>query len=137
MIMELLRSINRIIESRAHQYSAYITTLYFVEILYLMFGLLFFYGMAVSIITGIVLALFLAYHIIQLFFQKSLHRKLALYIIDIHAAFVIGYLITSIAAGSNYSGVPELVLGIRALTLVLELPLIIVLTRDTIVTGFK
>lgn len=52
---------------RIHQISAYIATLYYLEIVFLMFGILFLYGKAAAIITGGLLALVLTYHVIQLF----------------------------------------------------------------------
>jgi hypothetical protein len=136
-IMEFLKSINAFIEQRIHQYTAYIMTLYFFEILYLMIGLLFLYGKAASIITGLVLSLLLAYHIIQIFFKKDLHRKLQLYIIDMHAAYVMGYLFMSAATGIDAGIMTILVHIIRFITLILELPLIFFLTRNDIAEGFK
>jgi hypothetical protein len=123
--------------TRVHQYTAYISTLYFFEILYLMIALLFLYGKTASIIAGAVLSLLLAYHIIQIYFKKPLHRKLQLYLMDLHAAFVIGYLFASAASGIDTGGLAVIVHIIRSLTLVLELPLIIVLTRRDVVEGFK
>jgi len=124
-------------ERRVHQYTAYLMTLYYFEIIYVMIGLLFLYGKAASIITGLVLSLLLAYHIIQIFFKKNLHRKLQLYIIDLHAAYVMGYLFSSIAMGIDTGIMTILIHIIRFLTLLLELPLIFFLTRNDIAAGFK
>ena len=123
--------------TRIHQYTAYVSTLYFFEILYLMIALLFLYGKTWSIITGTILSLLLAYHIIQIYFKKSLHRKLQLYLMDLHAAFVIGYLFASAASGIDAGGLTIIMHIIRSLTLVLELPLIVVLTGKDVVAGFK
>ena len=97
--MEFFSSVKSMVRTRIHQLAAYLVTLYYLEIISLMFGLLFLYGKAVSIIAGIVLSLLLAYHIIQLYLKNDLHRKIQLFIIDIHAPFAAGYLFYNIAQG--------------------------------------
>ncbi|OHD69432.1 MAG: hypothetical protein A2W19_05860 [Spirochaetes bacterium RBG_16_49_21] len=134
--MEFLKSINTLIERRAHQYTAYITTLYYFEVVYLMLGILFLYGKTASILCGSTLSLVLAYHIIRIFFKNGLHRKIQLYLIDVHAAFVIGYLFSSSAAGIDAGGIMVILYIIRSITLFLELPLIFFLTRSTIAGQF-
>ncbi len=131
------KSLNSFIENRIHQYTAYISTLYFFEILYLMIALMFLYGAAASVSVGAILSLLLAYHIIQIYFKKALHRILQLCLMDLHASFVIGYLFASALQGIDAGGLSIFVHIIRSLTLVLELPLIIVLTRKDIAEEFR
>jgi hypothetical protein len=133
-------SVNTIIpfiRSRIHQISAYIVTLYYLEIVFLMFGLLFLYGKAVSILTGVVLTLLLTYHIIQLFFRNSLHRKLQLYLIDIHASFAAGYLFYNAVQGFDTAPAALIILLARSLLLACELPLLYCLSGDEGARAFR
>jgi hypothetical protein len=134
--MAFFASIYVYLKQKIHLYTAYVMTLYFFEILYLMFGLLFLCGKTVSIFAGVFLSLLLAFHIIQIFFRKSVHRKIQLFITDVHAAFVIGYLFTSAVMGIDAGGMAILIHVIRTLTLLLELPLIFFLTREDVAEKF-
>jgi hypothetical protein len=125
------------IRSRISQISAYIATLYYLEIVFLMFGLLFLYGRAAAIIAGTVLTLLLTYHIIQLFFRKGLHRKLQLYLIDVHAAFAAGYLFYSVVQGIDTSPSALLILATRSVLLACELPLLYCLSGDEGAEAFR
>ena len=85
LLIDIRKSVTAFIETfairavtRVNQYTAYVSTLYFFEILYLMITLLFLYGKTASIVTGAVLSLLLSYHIIQIYFKSPLHRKLQL-----------------------------------------------------------
>jgi hypothetical protein len=135
--MDHLKSINDAFEKRIHQYTAYVMTLYYFEIIYLMFKILFLYGKAAAVLTGSALSLALAYHIIRIFFKSGLHRKIQLYIIDLHAAYVIGFLFASSAAGADWGTTGSAITVIRSLTLLLELPLIYFLTKDTVSAEFR
>ncbi|MBP7736853.1 MAG: hypothetical protein KA369_12830 [Spirochaetes bacterium] len=126
-----------LIRGRINRISAYIVTLYYLEIVFLMFGLLFLYGKGVAIAAGVILSLLLTYHIIQLFFGKSLHRKLQLCLIDVHAAFAAGYLFYSAVQGIDTSPAALLILVTRSLLLACELPLLICLSGDEGAEAFR
>jgi hypothetical protein len=126
--MEFFTSIKSLLRNRLHQLTAYMATLYYLEIISLMFGLLFLYGKAVSIIVGTVLSLLLAYHIIQLYLKNELHRKIQLFIIDIHAPFAIGYLFYNIAHGIEVDMLALFIIFVRAFLLTCEIPLFWYLT---------
>ena len=98
---------------RIHLLTAYVATLYYFEIIFLMFGLLFLYGTAVSITAGALLSLLLAYHIIQLYYRKKTHRAIQLWLIDLHAAFAAGYLFYCIAGGAGSDPGTPLVIAVR------------------------
>jgi hypothetical protein len=121
--MEFFSSIKSLVRNRIHQVAAYMATLYYLEIISFMFGLLFLYGKAVSIIAGVVLSLLLAYHIIQLYLKNDLHRKIQLFIIDIHAPFAIGYLFYNIAQGMGVEPLALFIITVRTLILACEIPL--------------
>ncbi len=135
--METAGPIAVLIRKRIHQISAYIVTLYYLEIVFLMFGLIFLYGKAASITAGILLTLLLTYHIIQLFFKNSLHRKIQLYLIDIHAAFAAGYLFYNALQGVDTTPAALIILITRSLILACELPLLYYLSGDEGAGAFR
>ena len=135
--MERVQAITEGIRGRIHQISAYIATLYYLEIVFLMFGLLFLYGKAVSIIAGLLLTLVLTYHIIQLFFRNRLHRKLQLCLIDIHAAFAAGYLFYNAVQGIDTAPAALIILIARTLLLACELPLLYCLSGEEGAGAFR
>jgi hypothetical protein len=135
--MEFFSSAKSLVRNRIHQLAAYMATLYYLEIISLMFGLLFLYGKAVSIITGAVLSLLLAYHIIQLYLKNGLNRKIQLFIIDIHAPFAIGYLFYNIAQGMEIDLLAFFIILVRAFLLACEIPLLLYLTGKDAVELFR
>ncbi len=135
--MERAQAFSAFIRNRIHQVSAYIATLYYLEIVFLMFGLLFLYGRAAAIIVGLLLTLLLTYHIIQLFFKNSLHRKLQLYLIDIHAAFAMGYLFYNAAQGLDRAPSALIILIARSMLLACELLLFYYLAGDEGAEAFR
>ncbi|HNW26907.1 MAG TPA: hypothetical protein PKN50_00405 [Spirochaetota bacterium] len=135
--MEKVRGVIKGVRTRIHQISAYIATLYYLEIVFLMFGLLFLYGKAVSIIAGILLTLALTYHVIQLFLKNRLHRKLQLWLMDFHAAFSAGFLFFNAVQGVDMAPGALIVLITRTLHLACELPLIFYLSGDGGISAFR
>ncbi len=121
--MDYLHRVSGPVRGRIHRVAAYQMTLYFFEILYLMIALLFMYGKAVSIAVGAALSLLLAVHIVQMYFKKNRNRLIQLFIIDLHAAFAIGYLFGTAARGADADPAAALILATRTLTLAMELPL--------------
>jgi hypothetical protein len=130
MKVELLNSITTPGRNMISRVSAYMATLYYLEIISLMFGLLFLYGKAVSIIAGTALTLFLTFHIIRLYFTIDLHRKIQLFIIDIHVAFAAGYLFYNISQETPLDPAALAILGMRTFIMVCEMPLLCLLTGD-------
>jgi len=135
--MEHIAAIRAGITKRIHQLTAYVATLYYFEIIFLMFGLLFLYGPAVSITTGALLSLLLAYHIIQVYFRKNIHRVIQLCIIDLHAAFAAGYLFYCVAGGAGSDPGTPLVIAVRSLLLACEVPLLYFLSGSEAAESFR
>jgi hypothetical protein len=48
-------------------------------------------GRLIAVVAGGVLSLALSYHIIQIYYQSERHRKLQLFVMDIHFAIAIAY----------------------------------------------
>lgn len=135
--MESAEGLLSFIRGRINRISAYIVTLYYLEIVFLMFGLLFLYGRTAAIAVGVILTLLLTYHIIQLYFRKSLHRKLQLWLIDVHAAFAAGYLFYSAVQGIDSSPAALLILVTRSVLLACEFPLLFCLSGDEGAEAFR
>lgn len=130
--MEQFSRLNGLVRGNIHRFAAYQMTLYYFEILYLMLALLFLYGRALSITLGALLSLLLAVHIVQVYYKKNRHRLIQLFVIDLHAAFTIGYLFSMAVRGPDADPAGILILTTRSVTLALELPLAFFLTgRET------
>lgn len=125
------------IMKRIHLLTAYAATLYYFEIIFLMFGLLFLYGPAVSITAGALLSLLLAYHIIQLYYRNMAHRVLQLCLIDLHAAFAAGYLFYCVAGGAGSDPGTPLVITVRSFLLACEIPLLYFLSGSEAAESFR
>ncbi len=125
------------VQGRPGRLIPYILTLYYVEIIFIMFGLLFIYGRAVSIATGSLLSIFWAYHIIRFHFGNELHRKIQIYVIDLHAAFTAGYLFYCAVHGIDGDPAAPFILAARILILACELPLLWILTGDKTAAEFR
>jgi hypothetical protein len=135
--MGIFLSIKSAVCGRAHRMSAYIVTLYYLEIIFLMTMLVFLYGKLAAVSAGILLSLALAYHIIQLYYGKNLHRKIQLWIIDIHAAFAAGYLFYCAWPGIGADAATLAIIWARAIILTCELPLLYILTLDGVAAEFR
>lgn len=124
-------------KNRANRIAAYAATLYYLEVIALMFGLLFLYGKTVAIMVGAALTLLLTCHIIRLYLGYNIQRKIQLFIIDLHAAFAAGFIFYSIAqtAPVESSSLPLLIM--RAGILACELPLLLLLTGDEARRAFR
>lgn len=115
----------------------YALTLYYFEIIFLMFGLLFLYGRAAAIAAGAVLSILWAWHIIRFYYGHERHRKIQLAVIDVHAAFTAGYLFYAAAGGLGPDATAPLVLGARSLILLIEVPLFFLLTGEGFAGRFR
>lgn len=128
---------NSILYNRALRTMPYLTTLYYIEIIYLMFILLLAFGKTVSVSAGFLLAFLLTVHIIMLNSGKKSSSKIQLLIMDIHGAYSITFL--SVAA-YHYTEIHAAAIAIiimRSLLLAWELLSICVLTSDNAVTHFS
>lgn len=126
--MTLIHSLHALINIRAGRAAAYMATLYYLEIISLMFGLMFLYGKAVSLIAGVILTLFLTVHIMRLYLGSEPHRKLQLFVIDVHASFAAGFLFHAMAQAGPVEPSSLPVLVMRAGIMACELPLLLLLT---------
>ncbi len=134
MIVHLTRTID-LLKRNAGHYAAYVAVLYYVDIIAVMFSLLFIYGKPFAVITGVILSLALTAHIIGLAFRAKASRVAQLVITDIHAAYSVMVLAVLVSAGPA-SALAAASLAYRLLVLVAEVPLVFVLTDGDVASTF-
>jgi hypothetical protein len=99
-------SIPNIIKKRVFVYASYFDILFFFEIINLMFLLLMAYGKIISIAGGSILSVLLSLQIINLYFKKEINRKIQLYLMDIHLAYSVPFIINFIITLLFYKSEP-------------------------------
>lgn len=119
------------------EYTPYIATLYFIEVIYLMFMINFIFGKTAAVVSGASISFLLSYHIISLFNRKNLNRKIQLFLMDIHFAYSIGFLFSSFFTDFNLSGWETGLSFYRFIIALLEIPMIIFLTDEFIIKRFR
>jgi len=122
---------------KAPRFLSYYSTLYYIEIIYFMFMLLIIYGRAAAVITGLIFTGLFTIHIIRLFFQKNINRKIQVVIMDIHIAYTAGFLINRIFGDFPLSGLDEFMIIFRGLTAVVEIFLVFIFTDDKIIDEYS
>ena len=122
---------------RAGSIMPYIATLYYVEIIYLMFVLNFLLGKAVAVTSGLALAILLSFQIVALFSRRNLSRKIQLFLMDIHFAYSIAFIFSRIVTGFTLSGGDIAVILFRGIAALAELPMIIILTDEFIINRYR
>jgi len=136
----LLESLEKFLpgcEEKAPSFLPYFSTLYFVEILYFMVMILFIYGKTAALISGFISAAFLTFHVIGLFFLKNRSRKIQVLLMDLHIAFTAGFLVNRIAGDFSLSPLDDFMIIFRGLTALLEIPLVILITGDSVIKKYS
>ena len=112
--------------------TAYFTLLYFFEVIYIMFILLISRGKTTAVIIGLFFSVLLSYHIISLFLKKEVNRKIQLFLMDIHFAYALSYIINALAVNIVLINGDKIILFIRIIITIFELPLIFFLTDEKV-----
>ncbi|MFH0977618.1 MAG: hypothetical protein V1874_17705 [Spirochaetota bacterium] len=99
-------AILNIIKKRPFVFVSYFNVLYFFEIINLMFLLLMIYGKVISVLSGIILSVLLSFHIINLYYKKEINRKMQLFMMDVHLAYSLPFLLIT-ALNFYGSSVPD------------------------------
>jgi hypothetical protein len=115
---------------------SYFNIVYYFEIINFMILLFFIFGKITAVLAGLALALLLSWHIIMLFFRKQNHRKIQLFLMDIHIAISAGIIIRTITAPSDLSTLHTSLLALRIIIVIFELLLIIILTDEEVIASF-
>ncbi len=125
------------VTARIHIYTAYFSILYFFEIMYLMVLLFFVAGSGSALVAGAVLAPLLSYHIIMLYYGNARHRKVQLYLMDLHLALSVASIARALFWNSGTTAVFMSFLFIRMLLMLGEPILIYFLTDRTVIDQFQ
>lgn len=125
------------ITARIHVYTAYFSVLYFFEIMYLMVLLFFVAGSGPALAAGAVLAPLLAYHSIMLYYRNPLHRKIQLYLMDLHLALSAAAIARALFLNPGTTAVFMSFLFIRMLIMLGEPFMIFFLTDRTVIDQFQ
>lgn len=121
---------------RSSLYAAYISTLFYLEIIYIMVMLVFALGLVPAIITGLSLTALYTAHLIRLYFRRNLHRLLQLGIMELHGAFSIGFLYNIISQGHDNNPALLFMALLRAVLVAVEIPLIVLLTSEKVIADY-
>ena len=124
-------------EEKAPVFLSYFSTVFFLEILYFMIMILLVYGRTVAVIFGLLTAFILTLHVTGLFFQKNRNRKIQLLLMDLHIAFTVGFLINRFFGDFSLSVPDQFMIVFRGLTLLVEIPLIVIFTNDSVVKKYS
>ena len=125
------------VTARIHIYSAYFSILYFFEIMYLMVLLFFVTGSGPALVAGAVLAPLLSYHIIMLYYGNALHRKIQLYLMDLHLALSVASIARALFWNTDATAIFVSFLFIRMILILGEPVLIYFLTDRTVIDQFQ
>ncbi len=108
--------------------AAFINLLLFFEIIYFMFIISFAWGRMQGIIFGTFLLVFLIWQTVGLYSLRELNRKVQLFILDIHFAFSVAFIINRIFVSQGMSVIDHIIFAERLVAAVTEIPLIFFLT---------
>ncbi len=125
------------VAQRMHIFLAYFNILYFFEIFFLTILLFISFGKLIAVIAGSLLSIGLAYHIVQIYYTSELHRKIQLFVIDIHFAVSVAYFVRFFFSHHPVSFIFLSFIFIRIVITALEPVLLYLLTDRTVKAIFK
>lgn len=118
--------------SRIVTITAFFTTLYYLEIIFIMFNLVLVMGKVIAVLTGFILAGLLTVHIINLNSRSNISRIIQLIILDIHAAATVSFIPGFWFYNIDFNAVSLSMLIVRCFMAALEIPLIYLLTDESV-----
>lgn len=93
-----------------------------------MFLLLIAYGKFISIAAGIILSVLLTLQIINLYFKKNINRKIQLFLMDIHLAYSLVFIINFLFYKSGRTGADYFFIILRSAICLFDVVFIIALS---------
>jgi len=128
--MEELIKIYRTLSLRAPGLLAYGSVLYYLEIIYLMIALSFFYGKPVALIIGGLATLLLSLHIVRFYSRSPRSRTVQLALMEIHGAYSIPFLAGVLFQGFHGTPLDSLFIINRLALACMDLAGILLLTDE-------
>jgi hypothetical protein len=116
--------------NRANSALPYISTLFYVEILLIFIFLNFLYGKPFALAVGLLLIALLTLHVIMLFNENPVNRKIQLLLMDLHVAWSVAFVVIHIAPGLHLSFFDMAAAVFRAFAAAVELPVIFLVTSE-------
>lgn len=116
--------------SRAVTALPYLSTLYYVEVMLFAFFINFLYGKPVAVVAGAVLTVLVTAHVLLLFNESLFERKIQLLLMDFHFAWSSVFVISRIFSDMPMTKFDFAVTVFRGLAAIVELPVIILITKD-------
>ncbi len=120
------------LKRRSNILAAYASLVYFFEIMYIMIALLFLYGKPLALITGLTLTALLSVQIIGIYQKKEINRKIQLFLMDVHCAYALPFLLNIAFFGFSGTAFDAFFVVIRALLAAFEVPAIYLLTDESV-----
>lgn len=117
--------------SRANLALPYIATLFYVEIMLLFVFLNFLYGKPAALAAGLLLTVLATLHVVMLFNDNPLNRKIQLLLMDVHFAWSVAFVVIRLFPGIPLSGFDIAVAVFRTLAASVELPVILLVASDS------
>ena len=115
---------------RAHSALPYVSTVFYVEILFLFIFLNFLYGKPVALAAGSALTVLLTLHVIMLFNGNPLNRKIQLLLMDVHFAWSFAFVVIRMFPGIPLSWFDIVAVFFRAFAASVELPVILLVAAE-------
>lgn len=116
--------------SRANSALPYIATLFYVEIILLFIFLNFLYGKTAAVAAGLPLTVLLTLHVVILFNDNPLSRKIQLLLMDFHFAWSVAFVVIRIFPGIPLSVIDIAAVLFRTAAASVELPVILLVASD-------
>jgi len=121
---------------RLRGFLPYFNLLYFFEIFYLMILLFLLGGKVPALVAGAVLTVLLTWHIIMLYYRAPRHRKIQLYLMDLHLAIAAASIVRLAFRDSGSATLFMSFMFVRFLIALAEPFLIYLLTDQRIVDHY-
>ena len=111
----------------------YLSSLFYLEIMYLSFILFLLFGRSVAIIFVLALTVVYSLQIINLSKRNNTARKIQVLIFDVHLALGIVFFICAIFMPSMFTGYNTWYFVLKIIFVIVEVPLLFFLTLDDVV----
>ena len=115
----------------------YSATLFYIEIIYMMFMAGFLYGKVAAVVSGVMLSILLTFQVIALFGRINISRKIQLFIMDVHLAYSVAFIFNRLLSDFPLSAGDIAMSVFRGGAAVIELPMIILLTDEFIIRRYR
>lgn len=115
---------------------AYTGALFFMEIIYLMVAIAFLYGRLPAVVVGFLLSGLLCVQLVGLAMKKEPFRKAQLFLMEVHAAYSIPFLVNTLSGSQPVAGYDLVFTALRCFLVAAEVYGIFLLTDERVRASF-